>query len=76
MCGCFLCAPQLGTWPATQVYALSRNKTSDPLVCRPALNLSQVGTGNQVLGDGDKELNRTHRAYNRERGSRPAPRRD
>ena len=30
--------PQLGTWPATQAYALTGNQTSDPLVCRPALN--------------------------------------
>ena len=39
MCGCFLCAPQLGTWPATQACALTENWTSDPLVCRLALNL-------------------------------------
>ena len=29
----------LGTWPATQACALTGNWTSDPLVCRPALNL-------------------------------------
>ena len=30
--------PLLGTWPATQACALTGNWTSDPLVCRPALN--------------------------------------
>ena len=34
MCGCLW----LGTWPATQACALTRNRTSDPLVHRPALN--------------------------------------
>ena len=28
----------LGTWPAVQACALTGNWTSDPLVCRPALN--------------------------------------
>ena len=28
----------LGTWPATQACALTRNQTDDPLVCRPMLN--------------------------------------
>ena len=30
--------PQLGTWPTTQACALTGNRTSDPLVGRPALN--------------------------------------
>ena len=30
--------PKLGTWPATQAHALTGNRTSDPLVHRPALN--------------------------------------
>ena len=30
--------PQLGTWPATQAHALTGNRTSDPLVHRPALS--------------------------------------
>ena len=30
--------PQLGTWPATQECALTGNRTSNPLVCRPMLN--------------------------------------
>ena len=30
--------PILGTWPTTQACALPGNRTSDPLVCRPALN--------------------------------------
>ena len=34
-----LTCPLLGTWPTTQAYALIANQTSDPLVCRPTLNL-------------------------------------
>ena len=30
--------PLLGTWPATQACALTGNQTSDPLICRLALN--------------------------------------
>ena len=30
--------PLLGTWPAMEACALNGNQTSDPLVCRPALN--------------------------------------
>ena len=30
--------PLLGAWPATQVCALTRNQTGDPLVCRQALS--------------------------------------
>ena len=33
-----LAHPQLGTWPETQACALIGNRTSDPLVCRLALN--------------------------------------
>ena len=33
-----LAHPHLGTWPTTQTCALTGNRTSDPLVCRPALN--------------------------------------
>ena len=33
-----LMCPQLGTWPATQACALTGNQTSDPLICRLALN--------------------------------------
>ena len=33
-----LTRPLLGTWPTTQSCALTGNWTSDPLVCRPALN--------------------------------------
>ena len=33
-----LMCPLLGTWPATQACALTGNRTSDPLVCRPVLN--------------------------------------
>ena len=38
--------PILGTWPATQACAMTRNQTSDPLVCRLALNpLSHTSQG-------------------------------
>ena len=30
--------PQLGTWPATQAFAVTGNQTSNPLLCRPPLN--------------------------------------
>ena len=33
-----LACPKLGTWPTTQAYALTGNRTSDPLVRRLALN--------------------------------------
>ena len=36
MCGCL--APLLGTWLTTQACVLTGNRTSDPLVCRPALH--------------------------------------
>ena len=36
----------LGTWPATQARALTRNQISNPLVCRLALNpLSHTSQG-------------------------------
>ena len=38
--------PLLGTWPATQACALTRNQTSNPLIHRPALNpLSHTSQG-------------------------------
>ena len=33
-----LAHPQPGTWPAIQAWALTRNRTSDPSICRPVLN--------------------------------------
>ena len=33
-----LVRPLLGTWPETQACALTGNPTSDPLICRPALD--------------------------------------
>ena len=46
MCGCLSCAPRLGTWPATQVFALTGNRTGDPPICRPTLNsLSYTSQG-------------------------------
>ena len=42
--------PQLGTWPATQECALTGNRTSNPLVCRPMLNpLSYISQGYLVI---------------------------
>ena len=41
-----LMCPLLGTWPATQACALTGNQTSNPLVCRLALNpLSHTSQG-------------------------------
>ena len=41
-----LMSPLLGTWPTTQTYALTGNGTSDPLLCRLALNpLSHTSQG-------------------------------
>ena len=41
-----LTCPLLGTWPTTQACALTGNRTSDPLFCRPALNpLSYTSQG-------------------------------
>ena len=41
-----LVRPQLDTWPATQAYALTRNRTGNPLVCRPVLSpLSHTSQG-------------------------------
>ena len=37
---------KLGTWPTTKACTLIGNQTSDPLVCRPALNpLSHTSQG-------------------------------
>ena len=42
--------PQLGTWPTTQTCALTRNRTSDLSVGRPALNpLSHTSQGESVF---------------------------
>ena len=63
-----LACPQLGNWPATQACVLTGNQTTDPLVCRPALNpLSHTSQGNSQLfekdflshmGDSGPRLNR------------------
>ena len=46
MCGSHSHAPLVGTWPTTQACALTGNRTSDPLVCRLALNpLSYTSQG-------------------------------
>ena len=38
--------PPLGTWPATQACALTRNQTGDPLLHSPVLNpLSHTSQG-------------------------------
>ena len=41
-----LMRPLLGTWPTTQACVRTGNQTSDPLVCKPALNpLSHTSQG-------------------------------
>ena len=45
-------------------------------ICNRIALVSHVGIGNQVLGDQDKDLNRTPRVYSREHGSRSPPSRD
>ena len=45
-----LAHPLLGTWPTTHTCALTRNRTSDPLVCRSALNpLSHTSQGHWLI---------------------------
>ena len=45
-----LLPPQLGTWTATQACALTGNRTTDPLFCRPALSLlSHTSQGPAVV---------------------------
>ena len=45
-CGCLSCASYWGTWPTTQACGLTRNRTSDPLVRRPAFSpLSHTDQG-------------------------------
>ena len=47
-----LVCPALGTWPAAQACVLTRNRTSNPLVHRPALNpLSYTSQGHKDLID-------------------------
>ena len=46
----------LGTWPTTQACALTRNRTGDPLVCKPVLNpLSPTSQSHWVLIRGRRE---------------------
>ena len=41
-----LMRPLLGTWPITQVFVLTGNRTCDPLLCSPVLNpLSYASQG-------------------------------
>ena len=52
-----LMRPLLGTWPATQAYALTGNQTSNPLVHRPALNsLSHTSQGYPFFLSFDKHV--------------------
>ena len=47
-----LVCPLLGTWPATQAYALTGNRTDDPLLHSPALSLlSHTSQGPGLLFD-------------------------
>ena len=49
MCACLL-QPLLETWPATQAWALTGNRTSDPLVHWPALDpLSHTSQGKTIF---------------------------
>ena len=55
-----LTGPLLGTWPATKAYALTGNRTSNPLVLRPVLNpLSHTSQGQSYLlkckGNGEED---------------------
>ena len=44
-----LARPRLGTWPTTQAYALTGNRTGYPLPCSPVLNsLSHTSQGKSV----------------------------
>ena len=53
-----LVRPQVVTWPATQACALTKNQTSDPLGCGPALNpLSRTSQGS-----GSPNISSTHQA--------------
>ena len=50
MCGCLSCVLYWGPDPATQAYALTGNRTGDPLVLRPVLNpLSDTNQGHTRL---------------------------
>ena len=56
-----LARPLLGTWPATQACVLTGNRTSDPLVCRPALSpLGHISQGEHkeffILASTDSEI--------------------
>ena len=45
-----LACPLPGTWPATQACALTGNRTSNPLVHRPALNpLSYTSRADDII---------------------------
>ena len=44
-----LMRPLLGTWPTTQACALTGNQTSDPLVCKLALNPLNHTSQSQIL---------------------------
>ena len=49
-CGFLLRTPLLGTWPATQACALTRNQTGNPLVLRSASSpLSHISQGNSLI---------------------------
>ena len=48
---------QLGTWPITQVCALTENRTGDPLVCRLALSpLSNTSQGQSCFFSCENDL--------------------
>ena len=51
-----LTCPLLGTWPATQVCALTGNWTSDPLLHRPVLNPLNHTSQGHILHKSEKTL--------------------
>ena len=55
--------PLLGTWPATQACALTRNQTSDPLVRRPARARAQTSKGFLCSISWSNKLNRGQCSY-------------
>ena len=70
-----LAHPLPETWPATQAYALTGNQTSDPLVCRPALNsLSHISQGIPIAFRETEKYQLVASYLHPDQGSNPQPR--
>ena len=54
-----LAHPQLGTWPITQVCALTRTRTNDLSICRPALSPLNHTSWGLIIFD-SLQLNQFH----------------